>query len=89
MVVLLITHCDVIVRGSAHLSTAMYEGDVCRGPEKSFEMRVDKMMDKGNGEQIASETFTEKSPKHQEKQPLILLWNRYQARSSAVTTLTL
>ena len=79
---LLCTRCSVI-----------YERIVIREPQKNFEIRADKRMDQGNGkegfvEQLVSdagaeseaesEAGAEKSDKPG-KQPLILLWNRYQA----------
>ena len=84
-------------KASSHLCTAMYERVVYRGPKKTFEMRADKRMDKSNdkegfAEQLAfeagaeDEALAEKNPKHGAKQPLILLWNRYQASTSAITS---
>ena len=75
---LLCTRCSVI-----------YERIVIREPQKNFEIRAEKRMNQGNGkegfvEQLVSdagaesEAGAEKSDKPG-KQPLILLWNRYQA----------
>ena len=54
-------------------------------------MRADRRMDESNGEesfaeQLVFEAGAEKNPKHGEKQPLILLWNRYQASTSAIAS---
>ena len=76
----------------------MYERVVYRGPKKTFEMRADKRMDESNDkegftEQLAfeagaeeDEAFAEKNPNHGAKPPLILLWNRYQASTSAIAS---
>ena len=82
---LLCTQCSVI-----------YERNVFREPQKTFEIRANKVMDQGNGkkgfeEQLVSEAESEagaeKSAKPP-KQPLILLWNRYQASTSSFVQLS-
>ena len=70
----------------------IFERVVFRRPEKTFEKRADTRMGDGNGEEGFAEQHVfeagnegeadieaEKSSKHGVKQPLILLWNRYQA----------
>ena len=73
-------------------TTGMYEIVVYREPKKTFEMRADKRMDENNGKQLTleadaeDEAFAEKNPKQGAKQPLILLWNRYQASTSVIAS---
>ena len=79
----------------------IYERNVFREPQKNFEIRANKMMDQGNGkkgfvEQLVSEAGAESEAESEAgseksdklgKQPLILLWNRYQASTSSFSQL--
>ena len=78
----------------------IYKRVMFREPPKNFETRADKRMDQGNGKegfvkQSVSEAGAESEAKSEAggeksgkpgKQPLILLWNRYQASTSSFFT---
>ena len=82
--------------------SVIYERFLFREPQNTFEIRADKRMEQGNGkkgfeEQLVSEADAESEAESEAgsergalpaKQPLILLWNRYQASTSSFVQLS-